>query len=135
MKRVKEAPINLILLIFVCLLCGCINKNTRLIKSGSYGSFMMDTTYSFDNKYYAIQSEYNKKIIITVYNSDTDEPEAEFSPARAVNFWGICWENDTYNIWVQSDNKGTFCYKHNGEEWVLDKKAKMPGYIVSDYGE
>lgn len=104
----------------------------------NWGSFTPDKTYSYDEKYYALQSvyedEFGSRIIkVTVYSSGTDEVIAEFSPARARDFWGICWESDTYNIWTQSADIGIFCYVYQDGAWIRDEDAKRPPDIVSKY--
>lgn len=104
-----------------------------------WGSFTAEKTYSYDGKYYALQTVEESNgigyITVTVYDSDTDSAAGEFCPARARDFWGICWENDTYNIWTQSADTGIFCYSYDGEGWVRDESAVRPSYIISKYDE
>lgn len=104
-----------------------------------WGSFTAEKTYSYDGKFYALQtvgeSNGTRFITVTVYDSDTDSAAGEFCPARARDFWGICWENDTYNIWTQSADIGIYCYRYDGEGWVRDESAVRPSYIVSKYDE
>lgn len=56
-----------------------------------------------------------------------------FQPARASDFWGICWEHDTYNIWIQSGDIGVLCYSYEDGKWELDTSAARPDYVVSKY--
>ena len=107
-----------------------------------WGSFTPDKTYSYDEKYYALQTVVEddpeasaRYIKVTVYLSDTDEAVAEFNPARARDFWGICWESDTYNIWTQSADIGIFCYAYQDGEWVRDEDAERPSDIISKYDD
>ena len=44
-----------------------------------------------------------------------------------------CWENDSYNIWVQSGDLGVLCYRMSDEVWTLDYDAVRPDYIISRY--
>ena len=64
-----------------------------------WGSFTAKIAYSYDNQYYAVQSVHDHWITVSVYSSATDELIGDFEPARSWDFWGICWESDTYNIW------------------------------------
>ena len=96
-----------------------------------YGSFTVDMAYSFDDKYSAkiIDSGTNVMILITGSDNDT----SSFVPCRKSDFYGICWENDSYNIWVQSGDTGVICYRFENGKWSEDPEAVRPGYIVSRY--
>ena len=98
-----------------------------------WGSFTAKIAYSYDNQYYAVQSVHNHWITVSVYSSETDELIGDFEPARSWDFWGICWESNTYNIWIQSGDIGTYCYVYRDGEWVLDRNAERPEDIVSKY--
>ncbi len=105
--------------------------------TAEWGSFSPDKTSSYDNKLYAIQTvekiEDVNFVTVNVYLTETEELIYSFTPARALDFWGICWENDTYNIWIQSGDIGVFCYKYENDEWKVDKSATRPSYIKSKY--
>lgn len=119
----------------MALLSACSNtiSNTSVNKD----SFTTDKAFSYDEKYYAIQgveeTESGRNIKVTVYSTDTNKAVAEFTPARASDFWGICWESDTYNIWIQSGDVGVLCYACQDEEWIFDGSAERPSYIISKY--
>lgn len=102
-----------------------------------WGSFTADKTYSYDEKYYASQSvvedERAGMVKVSVCLADTDEVIAAFEPARARDFWGICWEEDSYNIWVRSGDIGTLCYAYSNGAWTLDEDAERPAYMISTY--
>lgn len=102
-----------------------------------WGSFTAEKTYSYDEKYYALQEvEYIgdvRYIMVCIYETETDELVSYFYPARAWDFWGICWENDTYNIWTQSADIGIYCYKFEDMQWKRDESAQRPDYIISKY--
>ena len=125
--------------LFMCillLLSGCTNEHS----AESWGSFTPDKTYSYDEKYYAVQKVEDdiygngvKYIKVNVYETETDDLVDCFYPARAWDFWGICWENDTYNIWTQSADIGIYCYKCEDMKWVRDESAERPEYIISKY--
>lgn len=100
----------------------------------NYGSFSSGKTYSYDELYYATQSvSSDKKIVVSIYSSDDDEYIYSFTPARAWDFWGICWENDSYNIWIQSADIGIYCYEFIDYTWLINEKLERPEYIKSKY--
>lgn len=105
----------------------------------NYGSFTPDKTYSYDNAFYAVQEvelhDNVRMIRVCIYEADTDALVYSFCPARARDFWGICWESDTYNIWTQSADIGTFCYKYDNDQWMIDKTAVRPPDIISKYDD
>jgi len=118
------------ILILLFILSGC----TVAPQTEEWGSFSPDKTYSYDDKYYAIQSEdTDKNIVVNIYNAQNDAVVFSFTPARASDFWGVCWENDTYNIWIQSADVGILCYKYEADKWELDETAVRPDYIESKY--
>ncbi len=116
------------------ILSGCGNP---AIQTEDWGSFSPDKTQSYDNKYYAVQNieetDNGKYIVVNIYTTQNDEFVFSFAPARAMDFWGVCWENDTYNIWIQSADIGTLCYKYKENQWVIDDEAIKPDYIKSKY--
>ena len=129
-----------ITLFIVILLSGCTNyppEEEDLFES--FGSFTPYKTYSYDEKYYALQ-KVEKNFIdgfnfikVCIYEAKTDTLVFYFYPARSMDFWGICWENDTYNIWIQSADIGIYCYKYDNMEWEKDTSAIRPDYIISKY--
>ena len=98
-----------------------------------WGSFTTDKTESFDQKYYALQTTDGYSIVVTVYDKASEKEVFSFSPARASDFWGICWEKDTYNVWIQSGDIGVLCYRYTNGQWTLDESAVRPDYIKSKY--
>lgn len=104
-----------------------------------FGSFSPETTYSFDEKYYAVQSLTRTEgsnancILLTIYDAETDAEIAAYALERASDFWGVCWEKDSYNIWVQSADTGTYCLRFDGEGWLRDSHAVLPEYIIDRY--
>ena len=99
------------------------------------GSFSTDKTYSSDLRFYALQTvrqvESYREIIITVYETASDAPVFSFTPDRASDHWGICWEQDSYDIWVQSGDTGMSCWEYLDGEWKLGNGHVRPEYIVS----
>lgn len=127
---------KLLCIIFVLMLImtGCDNTP---IQTDDWGSFSPDKTQSYDNKYYAVQSiaetDNGNYIAVNIYTTRNDEFVFSFTPARSMDFWGICWENNTYNIWIQSSDIGTLCYKYVEDEWIIDNEAIKPDYIKTKY--
>ncbi len=130
MRKLLCFSISLLLLI----LSGCVDPAQQ---TEDWGDFSPDKTYSYDNKYYAVQSIEEKNdckfIVIYIYSAQNDGFVFSFTPARAIDFRGICWENDTYNIWIQSADIGTLCYKCEDNKWEVDETAVKPDYIQSKY--
>lgn len=131
----------LLSLCILLLLAGIVNRFFRTEETfEDWGSFTPDQTYSYDEKYYAIQKverifgdDYPSYIKVCIYEAETDTQVFSFYPARAMDFWGICWENDTYNIWTQSADIGIYCYKYEDMQWKRDESAIRPEYIISKY--
>ena len=133
-----------IIFLFLCVLfvlSGCAIHPAEKTTFELWGSFTADKTYSYDEKYYAIQEvEENPEtgwryIRVSIYETETDALVDSFCPARARDFWGICWENDTYNIWTQSADIGIYCYKCENMQWQIDESAQRPDYIISKYDD
>ena len=54
---------------------------------------------------------------------------------RAEDFWGICWEKDSYNIWTQSADLGISCFEFQNGEWIENENLSTPDYIISKYNK
>lgn len=96
-----------------------------------YGSFAVDTGryYSYDGNYYASVSNWRHDIDIVIC-SDDGEKSYPVCICDSSDFRGLCWENDNYNLWIQTKNGDTLCYSKNGEEWTLNENAVKPDYII-----
>lgn len=142
MKKWKQA---VILLCISFLFLGCADRRSASDSDSTFelwGSFTADQTYSYDEKYYAVQEvepivEENgtRFVKVCIYETETDTFIYSFYVARAWDFWGICWENDTYNIWTQSGDMGVYCYKYEDMQWQRDESAIRPEYIISKYDD
>lgn len=100
------------------------------------GSYTPDKTFSFDHELYAVQTvDDDHMITVTVYNAAANEKLDSFSPARAKDFWGICWEKDTYNIWTQSADTGCTCFEFQNGKWISNGDTDVPEYIISKYNK
>lgn len=95
-------------------------------KQSDYGSFSPDITTSYDGKYFAVQTldkpeGYGQNYIrVTIYDSENKSIAESFLTERAFDFWGICWEPDSYNIWIQSSDVGTYCMCFEDGHWSRD---------------
>lgn len=106
-------------------------------KQTEFVEFTLQKTFSYDKTFYALQSKAEENgieyIKVSIYKTDDNEEVFSFTPARALDFWGVCWEKSSYNLWVQSGDIGVLCYSYNNGEWNLDISAQKPLYIKSKY--
>lgn len=72
-------------------------------------------------------------IRVNVYDNSTGALLDSFKPARATDFWGICWEEGTHNLWIQSADIGIHCYSEANGKWILNESAARPEGIVSKW--
>ncbi len=137
MKRLMLVCLMLVILLFTTACTGLMIRSaaTETPRQRFWGSYTDEKTYSFDRKYYAIQSVEDGMIRVSVFLVSSDELIDAFTPARAMDFWGICWERDTYNIWTQSADIGIYCYAHQDGKWEQNGDTKAPSYIVSRWDE
>ena len=88
-------------------------NKTDLAQEEEWGSFTPDDVESFDGKFVAKQVVERLSfgdndtlsmnyVRVDVFDSESGELADSFYVARARDFWGICWEKDSYNIWTQS---------------------------------
>ena len=125
MKKNIACLLSILLLSFIFSACRSNERN--------WGSFSSERTESYDQKYYAEQTVADAKVIVTIYNNETAAEVFSFSPARSSDFWGICWESNSYNIWIQSGDVGVLCYEFDNEVWTINESAKRPSDIISKY--
>lgn len=132
-----------------------------------WGSFTLEKTYSFDHRYFVLQTAdmdaYPQKFRITVYETATGRQVAEFCPTLAAAHQGVCWERDTYNIWIQAsfaeypiyqsqkylgqpDDAWVLlnpeqqipyvvCYQFDGNTWSENSDVQCPPYIISKFDQ
>ena len=143
----KRIWLLMLIMIFVLVLSGCslLMREPTWPPVGweqeEYGSFSPDVTYSYDRKYYAVQNltkpeGYNVNVVlVTVYDFDTNMVVNSFLTERALDFWGICWESDSYNIWIQSSDVGTYCMIYQDGAWVRDEmnSLRMPDDMIDRF--
>ncbi len=141
MKRALCLIYFTIVLISVLSGCGRRNTNVHASDGDDLGSFTMDKIYSFDEKYYAVcEDDINVTeqtgtdyVQVSVYFAESKELADTFLTERTRDFWGICFESNTYNIWVQSADVGIICFKYDAGQWIRDDSAERPADIVSKY--
>lgn len=107
-----------------------VREDDKKSKEKDYGSFTIERTYTYDKKYYAECTVQSSGMILIEITTRNNIRVSSFKPCRASDFWGICWEYDNYNLWIQSSDIGCICYSFNGEEWERNKDAVMPDYII-----
>lgn len=102
-----------------------------------WGSFTNGPVISSDGMYRAEHAATKQKgsdisvIQVKVYDNNTNELLDSFVPARAFDFWGICWEEGTHRIWIQSADIGIHCYELQDGNWLLNENIERPDSIVS----
>lgn len=126
--------VSILLAALLLLVCGCGNQ---ALEPEDWGSFTWEKTFSHDGTYYALQSTEEidgvSQVVVSVYRAEDDGLVDSFVPARAWDFWGICWERDSYRIWIQSADIGIHCYEYADGTWELNPAAVRPAYILSKY--
>ena len=92
MKRLILTVIMLMILLFTTACSGIIARvtATETPQQRFWGSYTAEKTYSYDHKYYAIQSVENGMIKVSVFLVSSGELIDSFTPARSMDFWGIC---------------------------------------------
>ena len=121
----------LLSIVAVFIMCSCTLVSASA-PGTEYGSFTIEKTSSYDGKYYAYMTQHDQMIVVNIYSEDDNEVFT-FEPCRKSDFWGIFWENDSYNLWVQSGDIGIICYTESDEVWSVDDSAVRPDYIISKY--
>ena len=107
-----------------------VREDDKANKEKKLGSFVLERTYSHDKNYYAeCRINNDGAVIIEVYER-YHHVISSFSPCGKEDFWGISWEYDNYNLWVQTDDSGIICYSCNDEKWERNNEAVKPGYLI-----
>ncbi len=102
-----------------------------------FGSFTYLPTESYDGRYRAElnieRRDGDLATTVYVYITDTESGETAevIRSERAYDFWGICWDKSSYDIYVQSSDVGTYALRYKDGAWQKDPKAEIPDYIVS----
>lgn len=94
--------------------------------------FQMETIHSFDGRLRVEIDATEMMIRLDITDEERGELLYSFSPVRRLDFWGICFEADNYNLWVKSGDVGILCYEYDGETWQYSPNAVMPDYIEQE---
>ncbi len=140
--------LGVLLILTGCSMSDFLNKNAtwppKNWSQSDFGSFSPDVTTSFDNKYYAVQTMEKKEggkeayIRVTIYDSVTDAVVDSFLTERAFDFWGVCWEPENYDLWIQSNDVGTYCMCFADGYWVKNEDGSYVSFYYKDevsYGD
>ena len=92
-----------------------------------FGSFTRDKTYSYDGKYYVAKFDPSFHEI-DIYSSN-GYVDAIILPNPG-DYYGVFWEKDSYNLWIQEENGDILCYNMADEKWSLNENAVKPDYII-----
>ena len=134
---------NKVLAALICcmVLLGLAGCSTPQSSAPEYwGSFTNGPVISSDGLYRAEHAAIkpdgsNVSVIqVQVYDNNTNELLDSFVPARAWDFWGVCWEAGTHRIWIQSADIGIYCYELQNGHWVLNEDIERLATIVSKWG-
>lgn len=83
---------------------------------------------SYDGKYSVSLTTEDKDVSIAV-SSGSDEVFV-FSAGSESEFRGVCWDKDSYDLWLQYQDGVLVCYSMNDGECELNSGAQKPDYIV-----
>lgn len=102
-----------------------------------FGSFTYLPTDSFDGKYRANinieqrDGDYATTVYVYIIDTESDETAEVIRTERAYDFWGICWDKGSYDIYVQSSDVGTYTLRYKDGTWQKDRETAIPDDIVS----
>ena len=134
MNNKRNLIIFILIVAVVCISGIAIARKNSGKEAENVGGFTFDRISSYDGKYYAISDKTEKgNIAVSIYEIENDVFVFSFEPVRASDFWGICWESSSYNIWVQSGDIGVICYSYENDEWKLNENVERPNDIISKY--
>ena len=96
-----------------------------------YGSFNVEEAKSYDNRFTAKCLIGSGMVTVQIIDNEKDSIVSSFKPCGKGDFYGVCWENDSYNIWVQAEGARFICYsmKDSRWDWEIKEKARKPDYI------
>ena len=100
-----------------------------------YGSFNVEEAKSYDGKFTAKVLIGSGMVTVQIIDNETDSIVSSFKPCGKGEFYGICWENDRYSLWVQTDTSYMICYsmKESRYDWQIEEHARKPEYIKGRY--
>lgn len=112
-----------------------VREDAALDQLNYYGSFTVEHTYSYDREYFAENRESGDDTVVTIIDYADNIPVSVLSPCPSSGFRGVCWANDSYDLWIQSTETGTVCYSMTPDGvWELNEDAVQPDYIINRQG-
>lgn len=111
--------------VLIFILTSCKTAKTKIsVTEEQLAKFTANTSATFDSKYFAIvgvnTNENGSTAVINIFSAEGSSVYS-FDTVSVDCFLGICWEKDTYNIWVLTSDNGPMCYTHENGEWALDE--------------
>lgn len=102
-----------------------------------WGTFRPYDISSDDGRYMAHQEVVKENdiwhVLVEVYDMETGLQTDKFYTQRARDFWGICWEPGTYNIWSQSADVGIQRFAYEDGTWGSGEFMNPPDTVISKY--
>lgn len=100
------------------------------------GSFTMEKSYSYDEKYYVRQTTFKSDddivIALDIHRAADDAIVYSVLVGLQEEYQGYCWEKDSYRLWIQKVS-GVVSYVMSDfeREWLQDDAAILPEYIIT----
>ena len=107
-------------------------NNTADNEQAKNSVFKTETIYSADGRLRVDIDATEMMVRLDIADAESGELLYSFSPVRRWDFWGICFEADTYNLWIKSGDVGILCYEYDGETWNYNPDAVMPDAIEQE---
>ena len=83
---------------------------------------------SYDGKYSIDLTVEDKMVSITIMSGSD---EVFVIPAgKESEFRGVCWDKNSYDLWLQYKDGDLICYHMADETWEVDTGAEKPDYII-----
>lgn len=83
---------------------------------------------SFDGKYTAKITTEDREVSITVLSGSDEVFKIE--AGKESDFRGLCWDKNSYDLWLQYQDGKLVCYHMADETWGIADGAEKPDYIV-----
>lgn len=139
-RRWKWGGAILLLLGALCAVLLCLQGKEKGDETkGAWGSFTDQPVVTWDGQYRAEHQAVREEgmdvsmIRVDIYLQETNERVDTFYPARAADFWGVCWEENTHHLWIQSADAGIQCYERTVSGWRIKENAVRPDSILSKW--
>lgn len=83
---------------------------------------------SFDGKYTAKITTEDREVSITVLSGSDEVFKIE--AGKESDFRGLCWDKNSYDLWLQYQDGKLVCYHMADETWKAADGVEKPDYIV-----